>query len=233
MAVKYYLHTNALSLNLTSHKAVIVPHKINHLSDIIDEMLKRGTTLSEADILASLHLFFEVVTQQVQDGNHVNTPIVNLKPGISVGFNDSTDHFDSLRHKLKATASIGPAIKRGMGKAMPEKITKTLTVPVLSAFKDIQSQSVNAIVSPGGIGQIMGSHLKYNPENPAEGIFFVSSGLEEYKVTNVAIRTLGKLVFSIPSSLSTGNYSLVVKRAFGKSDTSIRTGILATPLSVE
>lgn len=233
MAVKYYLRTNALSSNPTSHKALIVPHKINGLSDIIDEMLKRGTTLSEADILASLHLFFEVVTQQVQDGNHVNTPIVNLKPGISGGFNGSTDHFDSLRHKIKATASIGPAIKRMMEKAVTEKITKPLTLPILTAFKDIQTQNVNSVVSPGGIGQIVGSHLKYNPENPTEGIFFVSSGLEEFKVTNVAIRTLGKLVFSIPASLPTGNYSLIVKRAFGKSDTTIRKGILSFSLRVE
>lgn len=233
MAVKYYLRTNALSSNPESHKALIVPHKINTLSDIIYEMVNRGTTLSEPDILASLHLFFEVVTQQVQDGNHVNTPIVNLKPGISGGFNGSTDHFDPLRHKIKATASIGPAIKRTMEKAVTEKINKSLTVPILTVFKDIQTQNVNSIISPGGIGQVVGSHLKYNPENPAEGIFFVSSGLVEFKVTNVAIRTLGKLVFSIPSSLPTGNYSLIVKRAFGKSDASIRKGVLASLLIVE
>lgn len=233
MAIKYYLRKNSLSINQKSHKAVIVPYKINTLSDIIDEMLTRGTTLSEADIVASLHLFFEVVTQQVQEGNHVNTPIVNLKPGISGSFNNSTDNFDPLRHKIKATASVGPAVKRMMEKAVSEKITKTLTVPILTSFKDIQTQNLNAVVSPGGIGQIIGSHLKYNPENPAEGIFFVSSAQEEFKVTTVAIRTLGKLVFSIPASMPTGNYTLIVKRAFGKHDTSVRKGVLAHPLTVD
>ncbi|WP_293896402.1 DNA-binding domain-containing protein [Flavobacterium sp.] len=233
MPVKYYLHKNALSTNPESHKAVIVPHKVNTLADIIAEMVQRGTTLSEADILASLHLFFEVVGQQVQQGNHVNVPIVNIKPGISGEFSTSTATFDPSHHKLKATASVGPAIKKVMQNTATEKITQPLTVPVLNAFKDILSQNFNTTLSPGGIGQITGSHLKYNPENPNEGIFFVSAARQEYKVINVAIRTLGRLVFSIPEAMPPGNYTLEVKRAFGKSDASIRKGILASLLIIE
>lgn len=232
MPVRYYLRKNAISSNPTSHKAIIVPYKINNVSDIISEMLKRGTTLSEADILASLHLFFEVVNEEVQEGNHVNLPIANLKPGISGEFYGSSDQFDSSRHKIKATASIGSVTKKIMKEVVTEKITKPLTVPILTAFKDVHTQNLNSVISPGSIGQIIGNHLKYNPENANEGIFFVSDNEQEFKVNTVATRTLGKLAFIIPQ-LPSGAYTLIVKRAFGKSEATLRNGSLSFLLKVD
>jgi len=231
MAIKYYLRQNAISANLGSHKPIIVPYKVNTLPDIVEAMAKKGTTVSKADILATFQLLLEVISEELQEGNHVNLPFVNLKPGISGEFRNSSDSFDPTRHKLKATASIGIIVKKSMQKAKAEKISMPLTVPVLTIFKDIQTQSSNTLVSAGGIGQIVGNHLKYNPENPNEGIFFVSANHQEFKVNHVAIRTPKQLLFSIPESLPVGSYSLIIKKAFGKSDTTIRNGRLAILLT--
>jgi hypothetical protein len=232
MPIKYHLHQYAIAKNADSYKAVIIPNTIHDLSGIISQMLQRGTTLSEADILASLHLFFEVVTQEVQEGNHVNLPIVNIKPSISGQFTNRTDSFDVARHTLKASASAGILLKNTIKNATVEKLNKSLTVPILNAFSDFQSETINDTVTPNSIGQIVGNHLKFNPANPSEGLFFVNAANETFKATVFATLHPRKLIFTIPATMLVGSYTVILKKAFGKPETTLRKGVLPFTLKV-
>lgn len=232
MSIKYYLHQNAIANTAESHKAVIIPHAVHNLQSIINQMLKRGTTLSESDILASLHLFFEVVAQEVQEGNHVNLPIVNIKPGISGAFTSALDHFDPSKHRLKTTTSSGILLKKNIKNTTVEKINRPLTIPILSAFVDIMSQTINDSISPNGIGQIVGNHLKFNDSNPSEGVFFVNANNQTFQATYFATRHPRKLVFSIPEGMPAGNYTLVVKKVFGKTAATLREATFPFALKV-
>jgi hypothetical protein len=232
MPIKYYLHQNAIAKRPESHKAVIIPNTVHNLQSIISQMLQRGTTLSEADILASLHLFFEVVTQEVQEGNHVNLPIVNIKPGISGEFTSALDQFDASKHRLKTTTSSGILLKNTIKNSPVEKVIKSLTLPILSAFSDIQSQTINDSITPNSIGQIVGNHLKFNTTNPSEGVFFVNANNEIFQASIFATLHPRKLIFSIPDAMPSGNYSVVVKKAFGKTAATVRQGILPFTLKV-
>lgn len=232
MPVKYYLHQNHIAQNPQSYRAVVAPHSVHNVSDIIAIMLQRGTTLSEADILASLHLFFEVVTQEVQEGNHVNLPIVNIKPSISGQFTDGTDSFDAIRHTLKAATSAGILLKKTLKNTAIEKYSKPTTIPVLSMFTDVQTQTINDTLTPGGIGQLDGNHLKLDRNNPSEGLFFVSANGERFPVMVFAMIHPRKLLFSIPVNLPQGNYTILVKKAFGKTAAIYREGKLLLVVSV-
>lgn len=232
MSIKYYLHKNALAKKPESHKAVISPKEVHDLQSIINQMLKRGTTLSEADILASLHLFFEVVVQEVQEGNHVNLPIVNIRPGIAGEFITASDQFDANRHRLKTTSSAGALLKKIIKNTAVEKVTLPTTIPVLTAFFDSVSETFNDTISPNGIGQIVGNHLKFKSSNPAEGVFFVNTNNETFQASIIAIRHPRKLVFSIPAAMPKGNYTLMVKKSFGRTATTIRKATLAHSLKV-
>jgi hypothetical protein len=231
MAIQYYLLQNALS-KTKSNKAIIIPNKVHNVQSIIAEMLKRGTTLTEADIVASLHLFFEVVVNEAQKGNNINLPIVNIKPTISGEFKSASDKFDPSVHKTKAKTSTGSVLKKRMIQLPVSKIKKELTCPVLVAFKDVQTQTIDNCITPGGIGIITGKNLKFNAENSNEGIFLIDSENRKTQVTCIASKTQGKILFSIPSALSSGNYTLQVKTSFDKLGINIRKGELATTIKV-
>jgi hypothetical protein len=232
MPIKYCLHRNAISKNTESHKAMIIPHKVHDLQSIISQMLQRGTTLDEVDILASLHLFFEVVVQEVTDGNHVNLPIVNIKPSITGEFDSATDRFEIVRHQLKTTTSPGILLKRNIKNSTVEKVSKSTRIPILLVFTDMQSQTINDCITPNGIAQIEGNHLKFNPANPSEGLFFVNGNNEIFQATIFATRHPSKLIFSIPGAMPTGTYTLILKKAFGKTATTLRKGALPFSLKV-
>ena len=81
MAIKYYLQPNPITPDPNDQSARVQSNKVHDVDSITREMLRRGSTNTEADIRAVLNVFFEVVTEEVCDGNSVNLPLVNIRPG--------------------------------------------------------------------------------------------------------------------------------------------------------
>jgi hypothetical protein len=119
--------------------------------------------------------------------------------GISGVFTSITDSFDPSRHSIRATLSPSLLLSEKMQKVRLEKTLQPLPSPVILEFLNINTNTTNSVLTPGGIGQIVGEELKFNPDNPQEGIFFVAADGTETKVQIIASRTEGKLVFSIPT----------------------------------
>lgn len=51
MAIKYYLQPNPVTPDPNDHSARVLSNKVHDLESITKEMLKRGSTVTEADIL--------------------------------------------------------------------------------------------------------------------------------------------------------------------------------------
>jgi hypothetical protein len=230
MPIKYYLQPNPVTPDPNDQSARVLPNASLTLEDIIAKMMQRGTTVTEADTRAVLNLFFDVVSDEVADGNFVNLPLANIRVGISGVFTSITDSFDPSRHSIRATLSPGLLLSEKMQKVRLEKTLQPLPSPVILEFLNINTNTTNSVLTPGGIGQIVGEELKFNPNNPQEGIFFVAADGTETKVQIIASRTEGKLVFSIPT-LPAGNYTLEVRRAYTKENI-IRKGVLSDTLTV-
>ena len=205
MSIKYYLQPNPITPDPNDQSARVISNQVHDVDSITKEMLKRGSTITEADVRAVLKVFFDVVSDEVAEGNNVNLPLVNIKPGINGVFNNATDSFDPSRHIKKANVSSGLLLTQKLNAAKVEKVAYATAAPVLTEFTDVNSQSTNSILTPGGIAQIVGEELKFNPANGTEGIYFIAVDGNATKVDIIASRTEGKLVFSIPSTLVAGN----------------------------
>ena len=232
MSIKYYLQPNPITPDPNDQSARVISNQIHDVDSITREMLKRGSTITEADVRAVLKVFFDVVTDEVAEGNNVNLPLVNIKPGINGVFTDATDSFDPSRHIKKANVSSGILLSQKVTAAKVEKVTQATAAPALVQFTDVNTQNTNSIMTPGGIAQVVGEELKFNPANAAEGIYFVATDGTATKVDIIASRTEGKLVFSIPSTLVTGSYTLEVRKGYGSTTIVVRTGNLQDALQV-
>ena len=225
MSIKYYLQPNPITPDPNDQSARVASNQSFDVNGIVQKALKRGTTLTETDLRAVINLFCDVVTDEVADGNSVLTPLVNIRPGITGVFSSITDNFDPNRHIKKASISAGILLNQKMEAAEVEKIIGSQPVPVLLEFLDINSQLANSKLTPGGIGQISGEELKFNPANAAEGVFLKDSAGADSKVNVFSTRTEGRLVFIIPAGLTPGNYTLEVRKGYGNAAT-LRTGTL-------
>lgn len=231
MAIKFYLQPNAITPDPNDQIARVSTPATLTEDDIIKECLRRGTTLTEPDLRATLNLLFTVMTDVVADGNSIVTRLANIRPGISGVFTSATDTFDSSRHSKRATLSAGTMLYDKMQAAKVEKIASGIPAPDLQEFLNVKSGTTNDMLTPGSIGQLVGSELKFNPENAEEGIYLTHEAGTETKVTELAIRTEGKLLFTIPAGLATGGYQIEVRKGYGKT-ASIRTGVLHKQLQI-
>jgi hypothetical protein len=230
--IKYFLQPNPVTPDPNDQSARVKLNATLSLEDIVKLATKRGTSLTETDLTGAANLLFEVITDEVANGNSVTLSLVNVRPGIKGVFASATDSFDSGRHIKRATLSEGLLLSSKMKTAKVEKITAEMPSPVLVEYMDINTGTANSLLTPGGIGNITGEELKYNPENEAEGIWFVpAGGGDAVKVTVVATRTEGRLMFSIPSGLQSGSYTLEVRKGYGTNAT-LRTGSLNDMLEV-
>lgn len=232
MPINYYLQPNPITPDPNDQSARVVSNLIHDVDSIVKEMLRRGTTITEADIRAVLKVLFEVITDEVAEGNNVNLPLVNIKPGITGVFTGAADAFDASRHIKKANLSAGILLTEKMGYADVQKILQPIPTPALIQFIDVTSKTTNSILTPGGIGQIVGEELKFDDTSTGQGIYFIAADGTATKVVNIATRTEGKLIFNIPTSLVAGNYTLEVRKGYGSTTVSIRSGNLIDQLQV-
>lgn len=116
--------------------------------------------------------------------------------------------------------------------AQVEKVLQTIAAPAIIEFTDVNTQNNNSVLTPGGIAQVIGEELKFNPANAAEGIYFIATDGTATKVDVIASRTEGKLVFSIPNSLTPGSYVLEVRKGYGTTNIVVRIGSLQESLQV-
>lgn len=231
MPIKFSVQPNPVAPGPNDQSARVSTNATLTEEDIIKECLRRGTTLTEPDLRATLTLLFTVITDKVADGNSVVTRLANIRPSITGAFNSATDTFDSARHTKRATLSAGTMLYDKMQQAKVEKISVGIPSPDLLQFLNVKSGTTNDLLTPGSIGQLVGSELKFNPANAEEGIYLTHETGTETKVTELAIRTEKKLLFTIPAALATGGYRIEVRKGYGKTAT-IRTGLLHEQLQI-
>ena len=230
MAITYYFRPNSITPDPNDQVARILFNKSSNEDKIIQKMLKRGTMSTKSDIKAILELFYEVVIDEMVEGNPLNIPILQSRPTIKGVFTSAADSFDRSRHVVTTSLSPGTLVTKRMAEAELAKTTKVAPAPVLIQFVDSNTNIANANITPNGIGELVGENLKFDKDNPDEGIFFIAEDSTETKVSIVPKRFNGQLLFSIPA-LTPGNYTLEVRRAYTKNKT-IRKGDLGIVLVV-
>jgi hypothetical protein len=168
----------------------------------------------------------------VLDGKHVNTPLANFGVSIKGVFNGKGDTFDPARHRLKATVSAGKRLRRTIpdrGRTIQEEAH--LPAPNPEEYNDVNTGKRNGVLTPGGMGQVVGYRLKFDPADASQGIFFVASDGSATKVDVAGHNRPRELMFMIPASLAVGDYALEVRAAVPGS-TQVRTGTLPATLTV-
>src|SRR5690606_33400368 len=85
------------------------------------------------------------------------------------------------------------------------------TAPVFLEFLDETLGLADSEITPGGMGIITGTRLAFNKDDVEEGLFFIDSTGAETKVQNFGRAKPSEIIFTIPSTLSTGDYTVELR----------------------
>ncbi|MGI5068403.1 DNA-binding domain-containing protein [Treponema denticola] len=231
--LKYSLRENLLTPAPDDYIAQAADVRSYTLDEIIDLMMEKGSTLTRADVAATLQVYGEVVSAIIKDGSAVNTPLMNTSLSISGVFIGATDSFDKKRHSVNLNLTAGPLLKDAAAKIKCEKTEAADTNPYITEVTDIVTGKVNEVLTAGGIIQLVGSRLKFDAKDTAQGIFFIPETGEAVRATVIAENKPARLMAIIPDDLAAGTYYVEVRtKIIGSSQKSktLKTGRFNKPL---
>ena len=233
--LKYSLRENLLTPAPDDYMAQAADVRSYTLDEIIDLMMEKGSTLTRADVAATLQVYGEVVSAIVKDGSAVNTPLMNTSLSISGVFDGANDSFDKKRHTVNLNLSAGTLLRDVLPKIKCEKTEGASTDPYITEVTDIVSGTVNTTLTKGGIVQLVGSRLKFDAKDTSQGIFFVPETGTPVRAAVIAENKPARLMAIIPADLEAGTYYIEVRTKYtvgGKPLKTAKIGRFIKPLTV-
>ena len=233
--LKYSLRENLLTPAPDDYMAQVADVRSYTLDEIIDLMMEKGTTLTRADVAATLQVYGEVVSAIIKDGSAVNTPLMNTALSISGVFDGANDSFDKKRHTVNLNLTAGTLLRDAVTKVKCEKTEAASTDPYITEVTDIVTGTVNTTLTKGGVVQLVGSRLKFDAKDTAQGIFFVPETGEAVRAAVIAENKPARLMAIIPADLAAGTYYIEVRSKHsggGKPLKAVKAGRFAKPLTV-
>lgn len=210
--LKYCLRENLLTTDPDDCMAQTVDVRSYTQDEIIDLMMKRGTTLTKADVSAVLQVYSEVVSELTADGSAVNTPLFSTSLSISGVFATAADSFDKARHAISVNASAGTLLREAAKKIKPEKTEAGATGPYITEAQDVVSGTVNSTLTAGGILRLTGSRLKFGASDAEQGVFLIpAEGGGDVKCAIVAENKPARLMVMVPADIAPGSYYAEVR----------------------
>ena len=232
MPINYTLFENNLTSDPTDYMAMVQPTGTAELEDVIERIIQQGSTVTRPDIVSVLEDFFTAIESMALEGMNVNTPSANYGASIKGIFDGQADGYDPSRHQISAKVTAGKRYRRAIGdraQAVKQEAVKPKPNPL--EYTDINSGERNSVLTPGGMGQLVGHRLKFAPADPEQGVFFMApDGSSSTRVDVVGKNKPGELMFMVPDSLAAGDYVLMIRAGFGEDD--VRMGALEATLTV-
>ena len=232
--LKYSLRENLLTPAPDDYMAQAQDVRSYTLDEIIDLMMDKGTTITRADVAATLQVYGEVCASLIKDGSALNTPLFNTALTIAGVFNGANDSFDKKRHTVNLNITAGTLLRDAVTKVKCEKTEGVSTDPYITEVTDIVSGKTNEVLTKGGIVQITGSRLKFDAKDASQGIFFVPETGNPVRASVIAENKPARLMAIIPADLAAGTYYIEVRtKIIGSSQKSktLKTGKFDKPLT--
>lgn len=208
-SIKYALRENLLTADPDDCMAQVTDAQVFTQEDITKEIVKRGSSLTEADIAAYQKLEREVIKDIIANGGQLNTPIINTSFSISGVFTSQTDGFDKSRHAVKLNVTAGTALREALTKVTVQKVEASSTDPYITSVTDKVSGDT-ATIRTGSVMEITGSRLKFDAADPEQGVFAVTS-TGEFRCATVIENKPARLMVLLSPEVPAGDFTLEVR----------------------
>ena len=233
--LKYSLRENLLTADPDDCMAQVQDVRSYSQDEVIDLMMRRGTTLTRADVAAVLQVYTEVVGELTADGSAVNTPLFNTSFSVSGVFTSMSDSFDKARHTVSVNISAGTTLREAVKSVKTEKTESASTDPYITEAADVVSGAVNSTLTAGGILRLTGSRLKFDASDTAQGVFLVPEAGDAVRCGVVAENKPARVMVMIPADIASGTYYAEVRSRFmgnSQAGKTLKTGRFGKPLEV-
>lgn len=229
MRLKYSLYPNPFRKK--EYMASVQPDRISTLDNVLRDMARRSRRYSAAELQGIFSLFLETVDGLLKENHHIHLPFLKITTSISGKFTGEQDHYDPKRHRVNVKVNPGKNLTAIAQEIKVQKVEPTRPSPQIGRIVDFGQQQAG-VLTPGSPAEVRGKHLRLDDGCPEQGLFLVSAGQPEVRITEVYQNSGTRLLFRVPPDVSLGSYHLLVRTTVGNS-TELRQGVSARPLLVQ
>ena len=233
--IKYTVHKNYYDGGKTSYHAKVKTNGTVSMDGLIDEIVSMSSTTAKSDALAVYADLKHVLETKLKLGYNVELEgICTITSSITGKFDSLNDTFDPKRHAVNIRARGSKKLKRIMNtNTKLRKLTTAPDVPLLLAIDDYFTDTKDTHVTQNHICGIRGKRLKFDTQNPDEGVFVIDPETKtEIQVTQVSKNHPTEILFLMPS-LTSNKVTIEIRSRLNKNLKAIRTGMFPTLLTVE
>ena len=200
---------NLLTAKPDDYMAQVTDSQVFTLDDVIDRMVKRGTTVTRTDLVAIMQLYTQECSFIVEEGGSLNTPLINTSMSITGVFDGADDSFDKKRHAVSLNINAGTALKTALGKVKTTKTETAGTDPYISSVSD-KLTGESETIKIGSVMEIIGSRLKFDLTDSEQGVFAVA-GTTAVRCASVIENKPARLIAILDASVPAGEFTLEVR----------------------
>ena len=220
--INYALRENLLTADPDDCMAQVVDAQTYTQDDINREIIKRGSSLTEADIVAYQKLEREVYADIIAHGGNIVTPLFTTSFSITGVFANQADTFDKARHAVKLNVNAGTALKEAAAQAKVQKVEASPTDPYVTSVTDKVSGD-SSTMKAGSIMEITGSRLKFDAADSEQGVFALTAA-GAVRCEPVIEDKPARLMVMLPAGIEAGDFTLEVRtKLHGASGKSLKT----------
>jgi len=210
--IKAYLYDNVFTKdNPNDYIARTVSEQSLNVKQICEIAISRGGAEVTASAMEhATELFLKEMAYQLCDGYSINTGYFTAGTQIRGTFNSLQDSFDTEKHSILFQFTQGEKLRALIPGIEVDIVGLAEVTNVIHQITDVNSGSINDILTPNRNLKIHGSKIKIVGENPDNGIYFVNTttGARTKANTNdIAVNKPSELIIIIPN-LAKGTYRL-------------------------
>ncbi|MDR0698826.1 MAG: DUF4469 domain-containing protein [Tannerella sp.] len=229
--IEYYLTDNPITPDPNDCRAQVINYEVITEEELLAYIAREGSGITLPEAKASYEGIISAISYFLQRGCGFNTEFIKIRPVILGVYRDDDDKFDPKRHEIKYRVTLGKRYNRVTDNVKVEKVTPPNNLPLPANVEDLASKTVNETLTPGGVATLTGMRLKFNQNDPQQGIFLMDSAKNEYRVEEILNLTGTKVIFQTPVTLNADEYTLEV-RILLKGNKNLKKGVLTDRLYV-
>ena len=227
--IEYKLQKNSFAKGVVNYIGRVKNRKTLLQDDIVDEIVKRGSTLTRTDVKAVLDILAVVIAEMLSAGFTIVTPFANFKTVLKKTFTSLQDVFDKNRHNFETKVVPGLLVKkRAYVGTVPVKLAGTGVIAKLSEFVDTVSGLTNESIVANETGTLRGAGMKFDPADETQGLFLVDDTGNEIAVPNYPRLSTTEIILKVPALEEGKVYKLVLKSRASANDELVPVALPAT-----
>jgi len=213
MPIKYYLKKTKIGeATEIFHRAIVDRDRIVTQEEMIESIVRRGSTLTHADVTAVFRILKEEVNHHLMNGCSVHMDHARFRMTIRGKFRDIDDSFDPARHDVEILSRPGVALLGLMPKKPVVEKVKQRPNFEIEKYADVATAQTNGPITPGKNGILHGKGLSFDPSDAEQGVFYVKNDGTQVRSELYSLINPGRVIAENPDTLEAGTPYFITLR---------------------